>query len=220
MKLNLPLEEFLVEKIYKEVFFIIILNPKCACFLLNYCWQYFSFSWIRTSYRRKKQAHGLVLTLHSLVNDSSITKKQLMIMPTIDLSQLNVPALIQSVRKPSPYTPGLFGVAPRVCRELASISMMVLRSNTGGAWAGLQVVETDSLASRKRCHRSTIYISVALRYSSTKSRLKSDKMRESWRKYSLPRNKLGKVFGDGSRGSWRENREAESQGGWSAGWSL
>lgn len=32
--------------------------------------------------------------------------------------------------------PGLLGVAPRVCRELASMSMMVLRSKTGGARAG------------------------------------------------------------------------------------
>lgn len=32
--------------------------------------------------------------------------------------------------------PGLLGVAPRVCRELASMSMMVLRSKTGGARVG------------------------------------------------------------------------------------
>lgn len=42
------------------------------------------------------------------------------------------------------YLPGLLGVAPRVCRELASMSMIVLRSNTGGARVGLQIVITQS----------------------------------------------------------------------------
>lgn len=39
---------------------------------------------------------------------------------------------------------GLLGVAPRVCRELASMSMMVLRSRTGGGRAALQMVITQS----------------------------------------------------------------------------
>lgn len=35
------------------------------------------------------------------------------------------------------YLPGLLGVS--LCRELASMSMIVLRSRTGGGQAGLQI---------------------------------------------------------------------------------
>lgn len=102
------------------------------------------------------------------------------------------------------YLPGLLGV--RLCRELASMSMIVRRSGTGGGQAGLQI-------GKPQTHRWISKINTkTLPLKRTMTKWDNDTMNC----YISP----GWDFGDclWSRFLW--DREAVLQDRWGAGWCL
>lgn len=100
------------------------------------------------------------------------------------------------------YLPGLLGV--RLCRELASMSMIVLRSRIGGGQAGLQI-------GKPQTHRWISKINIkTLPLKRTMSKWYNDTMNC----YISPGWDFGDCFWSGILG----NREAVLQNRWSAGW--